>query len=78
MKEKDFRIPFITKKQLKSRQALHIILLRPQYKVYGGASTSILTHPFLMFPLFQKCLNPKVRTSKWYSTVLFTTVVLQD
>ena len=37
MKEnKDFRIPFITKKkkkQLKNRQALHKIFLKSQYKV---------------------------------------------
>ena len=34
MKEnKAFRIPFITKKQLKSRQTLHIIFLKPQCKV---------------------------------------------
>ena len=34
MKEnKAFRIPFITKKQLKSRQALRRIFLKPQYKV---------------------------------------------
>ena len=40
MKEnKAFRIPFITKKQLNnSRQALHRIFLKPQYKVYRGAS----------------------------------------
>ena len=39
MKEnKAFGIPFITKKQLKSRQALPRILLKPQYKVYRGAS----------------------------------------
>ena len=39
MKEnKAFGIPFITKKQLKSRQALHRIFLKPQYKVYRGAS----------------------------------------
>ena len=39
MKEnKAFRIPFTTKKQLKSRQALHRISLKPQYKVYRGAS----------------------------------------
>ena len=32
MKEnKAFRIPFITKKQLKGRQALHRIFLKPQY-----------------------------------------------
>ena len=39
MKEnKAFGIPFITEKQLKSRQALHRIFLKPQYKVYRGAS----------------------------------------
>ena len=27
---------------------------------------SIVTHPFLMFHLFQKCLNTQVRTKKWY------------
>ena len=37
MKEnKAFGIPFITKQQLKSRQALHRIFLKPQYKVYRG------------------------------------------
>ena len=35
---KAFRIPFITKKQLKSRQVLHRIFLKPQYKIYRGAS----------------------------------------
>ena len=39
MKEnKAFRILFITKKQLKSRQASHRMFLKPQYKVYRGAS----------------------------------------
>ena len=41
MKEnKAFGIPYITKKKkkLKSRQALHRIFLKPQYKVYIGAS----------------------------------------
>ena len=39
MKEnKTFRIPFITKKQLKSRQALHRTFLKPQYKAYRGAA----------------------------------------
>ena len=39
MKEnKDFRIPFITKKQLKSRQPLHRILFKPQRKVNRRAS----------------------------------------
>ena len=39
MKEnKAFRILFITKKQLKSRQGLHRMFLKPQYKVYRGVS----------------------------------------
>ena len=39
MKEnKAFRILFISKKQLKSRQGLHRMLLKPQYKVYRGVS----------------------------------------
>ena len=37
-KDKAFRIPFITKKKIKDRQALHRIFLKPQYKVYRGAS----------------------------------------
>ena len=35
---KALKILFITKKQLKSRQASHRMFLKPQYKVYGGAS----------------------------------------
>ena len=39
MKEnKAFRILFMTKKQLKSRQASDRMFLKPQYKVYRGAS----------------------------------------
>ena len=39
MKEnKAFRILFITKKQLKSRQGLHRMFLKSQYKVYRGVS----------------------------------------
>ena len=56
---KAFRIPFITKQQLKIRQPLHKIFLKPWYKLYKGPQSSILTHPFLMFPLFQKYLNPQ-------------------
>ena len=37
-KNKAFRIPLITKKQLKDRQAIYRIFLKPQYKVYRGAS----------------------------------------
>ena len=39
MKEnKAFRILFITKKQLKSRQRSYRMFLKPQYKVYRGVS----------------------------------------
>ena len=39
MKEnKAFRILFITKKQLKSRQGSYRVFLKPQYKVYRGVS----------------------------------------
>ena len=39
MKENEaFRIPFISKNLLKSRQTLHRIFFKPQYKVYRGAS----------------------------------------
>ena len=39
MKEnKAFRILFITKKQLKSRQGSPRMFLKPQYKVYRGVS----------------------------------------
>ena len=59
MKEKDFRIPFTNKKQLKSRQALHIILLRPQYKVYRGASILYFNTSFSDVPSFSKMSQPQ-------------------
>ena len=63
MKEKKvFRIPFITKKQLQSWQALHIISLKTQYKVQRGASILF----FLMVPFVQEYLSTQVRISKWY------------
>ena len=78
-KNKAFRIPFITKKQLKSRQALHRIFLKPHTKYTEVSQSSTVMHPFLIFYLFQKCLTPQVRTDKWYQTVLFTTtLVLQE
>ena len=59
MKEnKDFRIPFITKKKLKSRQALHRILLKPRYKVYRGASILYCNASFSDVPLFSKMSQP--------------------
>ena len=59
MKEnKTFRIPFITKKQLKSRQALHRIFLKPQYKVYRGASILYCNASFSDVPSFSKMSQP--------------------
>ena len=53
MKEnKTFRIPFITKKQLKSKQALHRLFLKPQYKVYRGASILYFNASFSDVPSF--------------------------
>ena len=59
MKEnKAFRIPFITKKQLKGRQALHRIFLKPQYKVYRGASILYFNASFSDVPSFSKISQP--------------------
>ena len=59
MKEnKAFRIPFITKKQLKSRQALHRIFLKPQYKVYRGASILYCNTSLSDVPSFSKMSLP--------------------
>ena len=63
---KTFRIPFITKKQLKSRQTLHRVSWNLNTKYAEVPQSSILTHPFLLFFLFQKYLNFQVRTKKWY------------
>ena len=59
MKEnKAFRIPFITKKQLKSRQTLQRIFLKPQYKVYRGASILYCNASFSDVPSFSKMSQP--------------------
>ena len=59
MKEnKAFRIPFITKKQLKARQALNKIFLKPQYKVYRGASILYCNASFSDVRPFSKMSQP--------------------
>ena len=62
MKEKNvFKTPFITtkkKKQLKSRQALHKIFLKPQYIVYRGASILYFNAFFSDGPTFSKIPQP--------------------
>ena len=64
MKEnKAFRIPFIAKKQLKSSQALHRIFLKPNTTHTAVPQSSLSTHPFLMLPLFQKHLIPRLEST---------------
>ena len=59
IKEKAFRIPFLTKKkQLKSRQALHIIFLKTQYKVCRGASILYFKVSFSDVPSFSELSQP--------------------
>ena len=55
---KTLRISFITKKQLKSRQVLHIIFLKPQHKVYRGASILYINASFSNVPSFSKIPQP--------------------
>ena len=53
-----FRIPFITKIQLKGRQALHRTFLTPQYKVYKGASILYCKASFSYVASFSKMYQP--------------------
>ena len=55
---KAFRIPSITKKQLKSRQALQRIFLKPQYKVYRSASILYFNASFSDVTSFSKMSQP--------------------
>ena len=59
MKENEaFKTPFLTKKQLKSRQASHRMFLKPQYKVYGGASNLYFDTSFSDVLSFSKISQP--------------------
>ena len=61
MKEnKAFRILFITKKQLKSRQGLHRMFLKPQYKVYRGVSILYFNTSFSDILSISKISQPPV------------------
>ena len=77
MKEnKAFRIPFITRNQLKSRQALRRTFLKPQYKVYRGASILYFNTTFSDVPSFSKIPQPP-----WLEPIngkQCTTLFLQD
>ena len=55
---KAFIIPFITKKQLKSRQALYRIFLKPRRKLYRGASILYLNTSFSDVASFSKISQP--------------------
>ena len=61
MKEnKAFRILFITKKQLKSRQVSHRMFLKPQYKVYRGVSIVYFNTSFSDVLSISKISQPPV------------------
>ena len=72
MKEnKDFRIPDIIKKQLKSRQALHRILLKSQCKVYRGASILHFNTSFSDAPSFSKMSQPPGLNQQMVNSVVY-------
>ena len=61
MKEnKAFRILFIIKKQLKSRQGSHRMFLKPQYKVYRGVSILYFNTSFSDVLTVSKISQPPV------------------
>ena len=72
MKEnKDFRIPFITKKQLKSRQVLHRIFLKPQYKIHRVASILYFNASFSDVPSFSKISQPLSKNQQMVNSVAY-------
>ena len=76
MKEnKAFRILFITKKQLKSRQGLHRMFLKPQYKVYRGVSILYFNTSFSdVLSIPKNISTPSLEPTN--CKVLFTTLAL--
>ena len=72
MKEnRAFRILFIIKKQLKSRQALHRISLKPQYKVHRGASMPYFNTSFSDVPSFSKISQPPGQNQQMVNSVVY-------
>ena len=72
MKEnKAFRIPFITKKQLKSRHAMHRIFQKPQYKVDRGASILYFNASFSDVPSFSKISQPPGLNQQMVNSVVY-------
>ena len=78
MKEnRAFRILFITKKQLKSRQALHRIFLKHQYKVYRGASILYFDASFFDVPSFSKISQPLGQKQQMVNSVVYHPCLLR-
>ena len=72
MKEnKAFRIPFIKKKQLKSRQALHRIFLKHQCKVYRGASILYFNASFSEVLSFSKISQPPGNDQQMINSIVY-------
>ena len=72
MKEsRAFRILFITKKQLKSRQALHRIFLKPQYKVYRDASILYFNGSFSDVLSFSKISQSPGQNKQMVNSVIY-------
>ena len=68
---KAFRIPFITKKQLKSRQVLYKIFLKPQYKVWRGASILYFNASFSDVTSFSKIFQPPGLNQQMVNNVVY-------
>ena len=66
-----FRILFVTKKQLKSRQALHGIFLKPQCKVYRGVSILYFNPSFSDVPSFSKTSQPLGQNQQMVNSVVY-------
>ena len=72
MKEnRAFRIFFITKKQLKRRQALHRIFLKLQCKVYRGASILCFNTAFFDVHSFSKISQPPGQNQQMALSVVY-------
>ena len=72
MKEnKAFRILYITKKQLKSRQASHKMFLKPQYKLYGGTSILYFNTSFSDVLSFSEISQPSGWNQQMVNSVVY-------
>ena len=70
-KNRAFRIHFITKKQLKSRQALHRIFLKPKCKVYSSSSILYFNASFSDVPSFSKISQPPGQNQQMVYNVIY-------